>query len=478
MKINLLNLYALASAPVVVCYDNDNDAFIPELWAQESLVILEESMVMCNLVHRDFENQVQQFGDVVNTRRPSKFKSKRKVDSDEVTAQDAQSQNVQVPLDQHHYNTFVIKDGEASKSFQELVKVYLRPCIQAVGRGVDRSIAGQVHRFIGGPDDRVGGLNKLTSSNARDYVVDARQILNMNNVPEDEFRHLVLSPAAESAFLKTDLLVKANESGSTGALRRAQLGQLFGFDVYAARNTPYITDSMADVATGTVTGAKSAGAAAAATPVTISTHEASIGEWMVIDGNDQPQYITAVTAATGSTTSVTPNEASKNASSAGATIKVYKKVLAAGDYAVGYSKEILVDGWTNAPSAGQMLAVGTGASRKVYTIIESNLSSAGVQEILLDRPLETAIADNDSLFPGPSGSFNLAFHRNALAFVNRPLARPNSGLGVMSALANYNGLSIRICMQYDSKAQGTRVTADLLSGVALLDADMACLILG
>ena len=29
----------------LVCYANDNDAMIPEKWAQESLAILEENMV-------------------------------------------------------------------------------------------------------------------------------------------------------------------------------------------------------------------------------------------------------------------------------------------------------------------------------------------------------------------------------------------------------------------------------------------------
>lgn len=33
-----MNLYPL-------CYANDNDALIPELWANESLAILEENMV-------------------------------------------------------------------------------------------------------------------------------------------------------------------------------------------------------------------------------------------------------------------------------------------------------------------------------------------------------------------------------------------------------------------------------------------------
>ena len=34
------------SRPFAACYENDLDAFIPEVWAQEGLVMLEENMVM------------------------------------------------------------------------------------------------------------------------------------------------------------------------------------------------------------------------------------------------------------------------------------------------------------------------------------------------------------------------------------------------------------------------------------------------
>ena len=84
-----------------LCYANDNDALIPELWANESLAILEENMVMANLVHRDFSPLVASYGDVVNTRRPSEFGTRRKAQSDSVQNQDASSTNVQVPLNQH-----------------------------------------------------------------------------------------------------------------------------------------------------------------------------------------------------------------------------------------------------------------------------------------------------------------------------------------------------------------------------------------
>src|SRR5690606_11250890 len=90
-------------------YDNSLDAFVPELWAAETLAILSENMVMANLVHRDFENQIQAFGDIVNTRRPGEFKAKRKTVNDDVTIQAANATNVPVPLDQYIHTSFLIR---------------------------------------------------------------------------------------------------------------------------------------------------------------------------------------------------------------------------------------------------------------------------------------------------------------------------------------------------------------------------------
>lgn len=92
-------LYLSPAEPT--CYANDNDAYVPERWAQEGLAILEENMVAASMVHRDFEDEVREFGDVVNTRQPASFKIRRKTDDDDDETQDARSTNVQVPLDQH-----------------------------------------------------------------------------------------------------------------------------------------------------------------------------------------------------------------------------------------------------------------------------------------------------------------------------------------------------------------------------------------
>jgi len=169
----------------------------------------------------------------------------------------------------------------------------------------------------------------------------------------------------------------------------------------------------------------------------------------------------------------------KYAVSNDAALTRVKACDAAADYAAGYSKAITVDGYTagKAPQVGQLLAFGTGASRRTYTVIESEDAGATCA-VYLDRPLEVAVANNDKAFPGPYGSMNLAFHRDALALVTRPLALPDTRMGVMAAVVPLNGIGMRVLMQYDINAGGTVVNCDILAGVAVLDSGLLVPVLG
>lgn len=465
------------SPAFVVCYANDNDALVPELWAMEGLLTLDANMVMGGLVYRDYSPLVANFGDVVNAHRPSSFRMYRKTDADAVTAQDVTTTNVQVPLNQHGYVTFVIKDGEASKSFKELVQLYVEPAMKAIAAGVDRTLIGQVHKFLGGPTGRAGGLGALSSTTAKAYMLEAAEIMNGNLAPMDG-RNLILSPAGQTAVLGTDLFVAASNRGDGGsALESAIMGRLYGMGTYMSQHVPSIRTGAETVA-GTITSAAAAGATGSQN-CTVTGYEANVGEFATVAGNNQPTHLTAVTAST-NTTAITLNEALKNATAEAAVLTVYKACDVAGDYAVGYSKTVLVDGWAAgcAPQVGQLIAFGTSTNRRTYTIIESWLSDTGVQSLILDRPLEVALSNNDLAFPGPYGSFNFLFHREALALVNRPLALPSGATGVLAGTTNLNNISMRVAMQYDSANQGTRVTLDLLYGVAVLNSLLGVVVCG
>jgi len=202
------------------------------------------------------------------------------------------------------------------------------------------------------------------------------------------------------------------------------------------------------------------------------------GEYVTVAGNDQPTHVTAHSETTGNTTGITLSEALKYGVADNAVVTRYKSCDVAADYAAGYSEAVLVDGWTVAPQVGQLIAFGTGSGRRVYTVIESWLSATGVQALILDRPLDLAVANDAKAFPGPAGALNIAFHRDALALVTRPLAVPNNAMGVLSHVGSYNGLSMRVSMQYDIQEGGTVVNLDILAGVAVLDESLCVVLLG
>lgn len=63
---------------------------------------------------------------------------------------------------------------------------------------------------------------------------------------------------------------------------------------------------------------------------------------------------------------------------------------------------------------------------------------------------------------------NLAFHRDALVLVTRPLPLVPDGFGARSAVMSEDGVGIRVTWSYNPSHLGIQVTLDLLYGVAEL----------
>lgn len=466
---------------ILASYANDNDALVPELWARESIAVLEENMVMGGLVHRDFEMEIANFGDIVNTRKPVDGTIDRKTDSDTIVYEDAVLNNVQVPLNQHMYAAFVIKDGERSKSMQDLISIHLETRMKAMGNGIDRMIVGRMaHELLGDPADRVGKLLDLTKTNAYDTTLEAREKLN-RNLAWVSGRNLVLAPGSETAMLQTELFVASNQRGDGGfALEEARLGRVAGFDTFMDQNVNgVLSNASRDTTTSVTSAAISAGETGTLVEIDITGYEVQPGDFVILTDNGQPTYATAATAGAGDTTAVTLNEAIKFDVANASEIVAYESMAVVSTHAAGYAKYINIDSFTSGlpPVVGQLLAFGVG-SRHTYTIIETRAVSATEVQVLLDRPLDIGVTAADLAFPGPAGDFNVAFHKNSFALVTRPLARPDQTMGALSFVASHNDIAMRATMQYDIDAGGTKVVIDLLAGTAVLDANLATLLLG
>jgi len=118
---------------------NELDPMTPEWWAQEGLMRLEKTLVTSQLCNRDYENQFQAAGDVVNVHRVKDLSTKKKQTGANISIEDATSEADQVKLNLHLYSSFALEDVERQKGFPNLVERFLEPAVYSIAQTLDAS---------------------------------------------------------------------------------------------------------------------------------------------------------------------------------------------------------------------------------------------------------------------------------------------------------------------------------------------------
>lgn len=438
---------------------NDFSAFIPEWWAMGALAILNENLVTLPLVNKDFSDQFASGGQVVNTRRPNKMVATRKHQATGIAAQDVSATNVVVPLNQQIYNSFVVQDLDQQWSMADLMQTYLAPAGFALAKMADQIVLGQAARFL-----YAGNVVGRSDQTVYQNIVDARVLMD-NNLAYQENRHLVTSPFVEGLMLKDNTLIQQYSAGTTQALRAGIVGNLVGVDLYKTQISPANTVSSTGSATGTVAAATLVGATSFTANQTSPTFAA--GDWIKLRG--QPFKITAVAGGADPRT-VTVGRAIPFALTTSDTFVLCKACTVSTNYVAGWAEPIVL-----APSSEYVPAEGNFVeiNGNAYAVVRVTAANT----VLLDRPLETVItAASHKMATIPPGNYSFMFHRDCMTVAIRPLAQTRAGAGVLSAVANYNGLTVRAQMWYNGTTQTMQVSLDFLMGTQVLDTNLACVV--
>lgn len=103
--------------------------------------------------------------------------------------------------------------------------------------------------------------------------------------------------------------------------------------------------------------------------------------------------------------------------------------------------------------------------------VSANATASAATVIVSFAPaLKTAVADDAVVTFQGTGRDNLAFHRNAIALVTRPLADPIGG--AKAAVQSYKGLSCRVVYDYETRTKKNIMSIDMLYGTKTLDIDL------
>lgn len=146
-------------------------------------------------------------------------------------------------------------------------------------------------------------------------------------------------------------------------------------------------------------------------------------------------------------------------------------------YAIGVTTITLASAGTGTILTGDVFTIA--GDSQTYTVTTGDADVSGGGTVTFQPPLKVAITTAATAITlKATHSVNLAFHRDAFAFVSRPLADNTDGLGniIQSAIDPVSGLSLRL--EVSRQHRRTRFAYDILYGLACVRPALACRVAG
>lgn len=146
--------------------------------------------------------------------------------SSAIVMDDLTELGVDVTLTSQPYSAVAITDEQLTLDIADFAVQVLSPQIRAVAEKLEDTIVAA----LADADVPAGSEVDWDPADPLGSILDARKVLNDNNVPMAG-RALVLGSALERDVLGVDNLIRVDASGSDSALRDATIGRLAGFTV-------------------------------------------------------------------------------------------------------------------------------------------------------------------------------------------------------------------------------------------------------
>ena len=125
-----------------------------------------------------------------------------------------------------------------------------------------------------------------------------------------------------------------------------------------------------------------------------------------------------------------------------------------------------------APLADRRFVVGATAEadllgNELFVSAEKVGDTAALKEASLGRKFGMDVYVDQNIAKNGNYTPSIAFHKNAMALVTRPLALPQGA--AKAAIMNYDGFGLRVVYGYDMDKKTDTISIDMLCGVKLLD---------
>lgn len=210
--------------------------YTPEQAARSTLAALRYLTTLPRTVRMDFSSEfVAGRGQTVNVLGPitagkAKVYTKANRDARDAIQFNELDQNwVPVKLENQLYNAVRLPDDWATFTLESLERQVLVPQAESVVDDIATPLITQMTAITNDGTDPISGV-ALDGSNFLKALIEARKVLNKRKVPT-EGRVVAVGADLEAVALSVPQLQKVNEAGTGDLLRRAVIGDLFGFTI-------------------------------------------------------------------------------------------------------------------------------------------------------------------------------------------------------------------------------------------------------
>lgn len=213
-------------------------SFIPEVWSARILENMRKNLVYVNLLNRNYEGEISEYGDTVHIASLNDVTIKTySRTTDLADPEDLTTADQTLVIDQGDYFNMKINDVDRVQARADLMDEAMRSASYGLSDKADQYVAGLLK--AGTITANLGNDTKplvITKDNAYETMVTMRTALDKANVPK-QGRWIVMPPEFEG-FMLLDPRFAYNTSESNTRLVEGSVARAAGFDIYISNNVP------------------------------------------------------------------------------------------------------------------------------------------------------------------------------------------------------------------------------------------------
>jgi hypothetical protein len=399
---------------------------------KEASVLLDNMLLGKNMVYTDYSDEfVNGRDDVVTMKLPNSYEA---YDGPTMQVQETNTGSVSVPMDKWAMTAISFTDKERTLSLPRFSQEVLQPAMRAIANKIDRDIwraSLESYNWVGTAGTQIGSFGDVAA---------ARQRLLEGAVPGPYVG--ILNPNDETGLLNVLTGLTNTQPAAKSALESASIGRIAGMDLSTTQNLPTLTTGTRVNGAGLVTNGSTQ-------TTTWSAVKSTQYQDLICDG-----FAAAATVKAGEVFTL------GTVGSGMLAVNPVPGDATLGKPALPYLQQFVVLEDAEADGLGNI-------TLRIWPAI---ITSGPYQTVKMTS------ANTDGLnlvFQGSASTTytaNVAMHKNAIAFVNRPLAMPE---GVSDcARETYKGISMRFAPVWDGINSVSRWRFDVIYGVKAIRRDL------